>query len=208
VRTIIYVDGFNFYYGAVKDTPYRWLDFKQLLLAILKKGHHEIKAIRYFTALVSATSEDPDKPTRQETYIRALEAYLPEISVHYGFFLRSTLRMPLVHPTSARRFESVLKMEEKGSDVNLALHLYRDACQDLYDCAVVVSNDSDLSEGLRLVKQDFNKLVGLITPTKKHPARELMKYADFVRRVRTGALASSQLPNPIPGTNLRKPATW
>jgi hypothetical protein len=61
------VDGFNFYYGAVKDTPYRWLDFKQLLLAILKKDRHEIKAIRYFTALVSATPEDPHKPTRQKT---------------------------------------------------------------------------------------------------------------------------------------------
>lgn len=116
--------------------------------------------------------------------------------------------MPLAHPTSQRRYESVLKMEEKGSDVNLALHLYRDACQNLYDCAVVVSNDSDLSEALRLVKQDFNKLIGLITPTEKHPARELIKYADFVRRVRKGALVRAQLPNPIPGTNIHKPDSW
>jgi hypothetical protein len=29
-RTAIYVDGFNFYYGAVKSTPCKWLDFMKL----------------------------------------------------------------------------------------------------------------------------------------------------------------------------------
>jgi uncharacterized LabA/DUF88 family protein len=46
----------------------------------------------------------------------------------------------------------VWKNEEKGSDVNLALHLLNDAWQDAFDCAVVVSNDSDLAEALRMVK--------------------------------------------------------
>lgn len=31
VDTFVYIDGFNFYYGAVKDTAYKWLDFKKLV---------------------------------------------------------------------------------------------------------------------------------------------------------------------------------
>lgn len=46
----------------------------------------------------------------------------------------------------------IIKTEEKGSDVNLAVHLLNDGWLDAYDCAVVVSNDSDLAEAMRLVK--------------------------------------------------------
>jgi uncharacterized LabA/DUF88 family protein len=58
----------------------------------------------------------------------------------------------------------VWKNEEKGSDVNLALQLLNDAWQGAYDCAVVVSNDSDLAEALMLVKQQHRKLIGLVAP--------------------------------------------
>ena len=54
MRTYIYIDGFNFYYGAVKDTPYKWLDVKALFAKILQP-HHAILRIKYFTALVSDT---------------------------------------------------------------------------------------------------------------------------------------------------------
>ena len=47
----------------------------------------------------------------------------------------------------SRQFVEVIKTEEKGSDVNLAVHLLNDAWLDRYECAVVVSNDSDLAEG-------------------------------------------------------------
>jgi len=52
MRTIIYIDGFNFYYRAVKNTPYKWLDFKSLFGKLLSKEHVIIE-IKYFTALVS-----------------------------------------------------------------------------------------------------------------------------------------------------------
>ena len=78
----------------------------------------------------------------------------------------------------------------------------------MHDCAVIVSNDSDLSESLRLVKEQHKKKIGLITPGKTHPSRELLKYSDFTKRVRKGVLAVSQLPDPIPGTAIHKPALW
>ena len=214
MRTHIYIDGFNFYYGAVKGTPFKWLDFNALFSLILKPNH-VISRIKYFTAVVSATPQDPNKPIRQKTYIRALQSYIPEIEIHYGHFLSHNVSMPLVKPSSSKYFEDVIRTEEKGSDVNLAVHLINDAWLDLYDCAVVVSNDSDLAEAMRLVKQHHpSKVLGLITPVgaranqKTRTSKELQIHADFVRLTRPGGLKRSQLPDSIPGTPIQKPSGW
>jgi uncharacterized LabA/DUF88 family protein len=103
---------------------------------------------------------------------------------------------------------NIIKTEEKGSDVNLAVHVLNDAWLDKYDCAVIVSNDSDLAESLRLVKEQHNKTIGLFIPWKHHPSKELMKYANFIKRIRRNVLAISQLPDPIPGTSIYKPVKW
>ena len=212
MRTYIYIDGFNFYYGAVKDTPYKWLNFKKLFEHLLD-SKHEILSIKYFTAIVTGKI-DPHQPIRQKTFLRALQKYIPEISIHYGEFLSHNVFKPLSYPINKNlfgkkiKFVNVIKTEEKGSDVNLSLHLLNDAWLDLYDCAVVVSNDSDLAESLRLVKKQHKKMIGVITPSKIHPSKELMQYANFNKRVRKGVLATSQLPDPIPGTTIRKPSPW
>ncbi|MBU2549939.1 MAG: NYN domain-containing protein [Proteobacteria bacterium] len=206
MKTFIYIDGFNFYYGAVKDSPYKWLDFKQLFSNILASDN-QISCIKYFTARVSGKN-DPDQPIRQQTYLRALEAYIPEISIYFVHFLHHEVAAPLARPTKNLRFSRVIKTEEKGSDVNLAVHLLNDAWLGLYDCAVVVSNDSDLAESMKLVKAQHNKVLGLVLPSQGRPSKQLAAYADFIKSVRKTTLAKSQLPNPIPGTNLRKPATW
>ena len=44
----------------------------------------------------------------------------------------------------------VIKTEEKGSDVNLATHLLYDGFRNDYDIAVVISNDSDLLEPIKI----------------------------------------------------------
>jgi len=212
MRTYIYIDGFNFYYGAVKDTSYKWLNFKKLFESLLAPVH-QILSIKYFTAIVTGKI-DPDQPIRQKTFIRALKKFIPEISVYYGEFLSHNVFKPLAYPIDQNtfgkkiKFVNVIKTEEKGSDVNLAVHLLNDAWLDHYDCAVVVSNDSDLAESLRLVKEQHKKKIGLITPGKTHPSRELLKYADFTKRIRKGVLGASQLPDSIPGTTIHKPKVW
>jgi len=203
-RTYIYIDGFNLYYRGLKNTPYKWLDLKTLCQKILDKTH-KIESIKYFTAIVSGKL-DPQKPIKQQTYIRAIEKYIPEISVYYGHFLSNPVWAMLSKPTKKQRFVKIIKTEEKGSDVNLAVHLLNDAWLDKYDCAVIISNDSDLAESMNLVKQQHKK-IGLILPPRCHPSKELIKLADFVKGIRKNAL-SSLLPNPIPGTNIHKPKTW
>lgn len=148
MRTNVYVDGFNLYYGAVRNTPYRWLDIHKLCCLLFPKN--KIHCIRYFTAPVRNTPDDPSKAQRQQTFIRALET-LPNFSVHYGSFLASNVRMPLVKPTSTQRNALVVKMEEKGSDVNLASLLLVDAFRSDFEVAVVISNDSDLVLPIKIV---------------------------------------------------------
>jgi hypothetical protein len=120
LRTNVYVDGFNLYYGCLKGTPYKWLDLDAMCRRLLPK--HELSRIRYFTAIISARPLDPSGPVRQQAYLRAL-ATMPHVSIHLGHFLTSHVRMPLaVPPARGPRTVEVIKTEEKGSDVNLATY--------------------------------------------------------------------------------------
>ena len=76
MRTSIYIDGFNFYYLAVKNTPHKWLDFKSLFFKLLG-SQNDILAIKYYTAIVSGI-QNPQQPVKQKIYINALKAYIPD----------------------------------------------------------------------------------------------------------------------------------
>ncbi len=142
MRTNIYVDAFNLYYGCLKGTPYRWLNLEALCKIMLP--HDIIQQIKYFTARVIARPHDPNKLIRHDTYLRALGT-LPKVSITYGHYLSHAVKMPLATPPPGGPYMArVIKTEEKGSDVNLASHLLMDACRDAFDIAVVISNDSDL----------------------------------------------------------------
>jgi hypothetical protein len=57
---------------------------------------------------------------------------------------------------------SYLRLEEKGSDVNVATHLLKDVLTGDVDAAIVISNDSDLALPLRIARRQVP--VGLIHP--------------------------------------------
>ena len=101
MKTWVYVDGFNLYYGALKGTPYRWLD-PVLLTTILLPQDHVVDRLRYFTARVLRKS-GTKAPTHQRNYLKALST-LPEVSLHYGRFLARTDWCPLANlPVAGRR---------------------------------------------------------------------------------------------------------
>ncbi len=207
-RTSIYIDGFNLYYGCLKKSPYKWLDLKKLFESLLDSSH-QINKIKYYTAHISSRNDNEASRTRQRYYLNALERYIPELEIYYGHYLTHKINAKVVNPPP--EFTQVYKTEEKGSDVNLALHVLNDAWLDEYDCAVIVSNDSDLAESLRLVKNQTKKLIGVVFPNTDHkrkPSRELVQYADFIKPIRQNLLKNSQLPDNIPGTEIYKPAEW
>ena len=104
----------------------------------------------------------------------------------------------------------VIKVEEKGSDVNIASHLLLDAFQNAYDVAAVLSNDSDLIEPIRIATQVLGKPVGLLSPVA-NPNPGLRSVSSFVRRISVSDVAASQFPSPITlpdGRLLHKPPSW
>jgi uncharacterized LabA/DUF88 family protein len=207
MRTIVYVDGFNLYYSALKGTRFKWLNLKALFTSVLQP-HNQLVAIKYFTARISSTPSDPLKADHQDAYIRALQTTTPELKVYLGLFATHQRRAKLVTPMAGQRYVDIYRTDEKGSDVNLAVHLVNDAWLDVYDCGVVVSGDSDLAEAMTLVKTfHARKKLGLLT-CKKGTSKELVQKADFVKAIPSAALGSCQFQDHIPGTNIRKPPDW
>jgi uncharacterized LabA/DUF88 family protein len=206
-RANIYVDGFNLYYGAVKDTPYKWLNIAELCRLVLPSYYH-INEIKYFTARVKSRPPDLNQHVRQQMYFRALKT-LPNLTIIEGHFLTKKCMMPLVNPISGKRFVEVIKTEEKGSDVNLATHLLFDAVKKDYDIGIMITNDSDLLEPIKIVRTELGLQVGIINPQKK-PSVVLQKYASFIASIRSGVLAASQFPDEMTDSvgTFRKPAVW
>ena len=208
MKTIVYIDGFNLYYGAVKGTPYKWLDVLALCRFLLPKN--QIVQIKYFTALVSARPHDPDQPNRQLLFLRALRT-LPNLEIIYGHFLEHVVSMPLAHPTpGGPKYVQVIKTEEKGSDVNIAAHLVNDGYKRRYEVAVLISNDSDLVEPVKIVRNELKLPVGVLNPIPDKPSHELRKYATFVKPIRQGVLSASQFPSTLKDANgtFYKPPSW
>jgi uncharacterized LabA/DUF88 family protein len=234
--THVYIDALNLYYGAVKKTPYKWLDLEAFARALVPKDN--IKLIRYFTAPVKQRFPGDRAHERQNAYLRAL-ATNPLIEIHKGHFTvrdkwralseRSNhprdLFRPVIRPipllqlmlASARRRQTepatvarVIVPEEKGSDVNLATFLLYDAYVGVSSKAVVVSNDSDLAEAVRLTVQKGVQ-VGLVNPHHAPTSGKLLKVASFEIKLRPKVLPRCQLPNPITnskGSQIHKPVTW
>lgn len=204
MKTNVYVDGFNLYYGALKGTPFRWLNIAELCHIMLPRD--TVSQIKYFTALVNPRPADPGQLTRQQIYLRALQT-IPDLEIIYGHFLTHEIMMPLAPPQSG--YARVIKTEEKGSDVNLALHLLSDGYKNAYDVAVIVSNDSDLLLPIQFVKKELGKKIGILNP-QKHPSKVLLANADFIKNIRKGALSKSLFPTSITDSHgtFIKPATW
>jgi len=208
MRTHVYIDGFNLYYGCLKGTPYKWLDPGRLCGHLLKPN--DVRSIKYFTARIVASRRDPDQATRQDVYFQALSS-VSHLEIILGHFLTHTVTRRRADGGGAVR---VLQTEEKGSDVNLATHLIHDAHRNLMECAVLVTNDSDLAEAVRIARREIGLRVGIIPPTLgrgRYPSRELTRHATFVRRIRKGVLRDSQFPDRLlnrRGDLIHKPQSW
>ena len=216
-KTIVYIDGFNLYYRAVRGTSHKWLDIVAMSRAALP-SHHAVVKVNYYTAHISGRV-DSDAPRRQHSYLRALET-LPEVTIHYGNFMVERKWSGLVQPAEFRpaialppglvpEVAYVWKTEEKGSDVNLGVHLVRDAFVREFEHAAVLTNDTDLVGAIKIVTRETNLPVTLLTPTSK-PSASLVGVCSDVRHVRP-YLGPCQLPTPIKsrsGKWIYKPASW
>lgn len=207
MRTNVYIDGFNFYYGALKDHPeVKWLDLDSYCRTLLLSDQ-ELNRVRYFTAPVQALPTDPGQPKRQSAYLDAIDT-LPTVSIHKGQFRVNVKPMPLAK--KPEKIVRVLHTEEKGSDVNLATYLLLDAFQGDAEVAIVVSDDFDLIEPLKRARLDLGVKLGIVSP-RNRPVLSKAVGAAFYRTVKPEWLVAHQLPDELTGERgqlLRRPDAW
>lgn len=187
-RTIVYVDGFNLYYGALKGTPYKWLNLHKLCELYLKPPNYEIIKIYYFTAKVKGTPDDPDKPQRQWRYIRALQT-LPIIEIIDGHFIVEKITLPKADQSGP---VDVINTKEKKSDVNLASQMLWDAHVKNFDTAALISGDSDFETPLSMVKHRFRKQTIVLDPQRNGTPTSPMNRNNIYKPIRASALAAAQ----------------
>ena len=208
MKTIAYVDGFNLYYGSLKNSPHKWLDLCEYFRRTLPPDC-VLERVKYFTARVAALPNDPDAPKRQDIYLRAMRAHCGDsFHVIEGHFSVKTVRAPLAAPP--HKTVEIIKTEEKGSDVNLAVELVNDAWSDAFECAAVVSNDSDLARAMKIAKQYRKKRVVLYTPgaPTRRPSGQLTRWAHKQIDVLPEILAQCQLPAVLMDGAISKPKAW
>ena len=199
-RVVVYIDGFNLYFGMLEADLGRlkWLNLN-LLVKNLLKTNQKLFEIKYFTSRVS---NNPEKQKRQTTYIEALEAF--GVKVYYGHYQRNK--------TECNRCGNIWpKYNEKMTDVNIATQMIIDAYKNKYDMAMLISGDSDLVPPIKAIHENFeHKRVFVIFPPKRHN-NSVSLVARGSMTIGRKKLADSQLDQEVKkkdGYIIKKPTEW
>jgi len=208
-RTIVYIDGLNLYYGAVRRTPYKWLNLELLFRRL--RPHDDLKQIYYFTALV----EHREKAARQMQYLKALDTR-PLVKAVIGRFKMKKVKCGIekCRYDGLRYFEVP---EEKRTDVSIATQMLDDAFLDQADNLILVSGDSDLVPAIDRIRERFPEkeiIVYIPAPSKGHvraAAVELRAAAHKARELPMILIKRCQFPVKVAGRDgkvIAKPAEW
>ena len=238
MRTAVYIDGFNLYYAALKGSPFKWLDISSFCRAVLpdnadicrikyftarvsNRSQRDNKAGKQSIYLKALQANSPELEIvygHFSVHANAARMVTPgdqldtQDIVSRGKHISGVNRQIFNERKQWKRDPGppvhVIKTEEKGSDVNLAVHMVNDAWSDDYDCLAVISNDSDLAEAMRIVRHERNKKVALIAMPGRRVAHKLKTQATFIRTAQHVNFVKNQLPTTIPGTAYRKPIDW
>ncbi|MCL4472193.1 MAG: NYN domain-containing protein [Gammaproteobacteria bacterium] len=203
-RVMVYVDGFNLYFG-LRSKGWRkhyWLNLHALATALLKPGQ-TLQGVHYFTSRIRANGRNLPDMQRQTTYLEALGT-LPALQTHFGHYLEK--------PKQCRQCGAQwMDYEEKMTDVNIAVQILSDAFDDRFDTALLISGDSDLTTPVNKLRTQFpaKRLIVAFPPGRQ--SFELKKAANATFTIGEANLRQSQLPAQVQradGFMLQRPAHW
>lgn len=205
-RSIIYIiDGFNFSYGVIQGTGHKWLDLEKYFLRL--RQDDLIQHIHYFTSPVTGVTERAN----QQAYLNALNT-LTSVTVTRGNHKRKTGRC-LVRACTYAGEREFTALEEKRTDVQIALQMLEDAYENRAERFVLVSGDSDLVPAVNRVKGRGKEVVVYIPARdlKRGAAVELRSAATRHATLPTTLLGHAHFPDEMPdgaGGVIHKPAGW
>lgn len=219
---------------------WRWLDVKKLIDGLVTAHASTwpgatVERVIFCTARIDAVT-NPSGAADQDVYLKALVKAGAVTHIEYGNYVARVKFAPLAvrdpgsqrprlvdadwpvkiqdnagQPVPGAHFMvSYLHQEEKGTDVNVAVHLLRDALLGQVDAAVVVSNDSDLRMAVQEAR--LHVPVGTVNPRSQYTAGDLRgRPTDGVGSHWWSTLTASdftanQLPDPV--GSYTRPAGW
>lgn len=141
-RVIVYVDGFNFYYGLKNDPKWRryyWLDIVGLFEKFMRPNQ-ELIAVKYF----SARPDNAEKNAHQYAFFQANKENA-KFQLILGKYLKKNI-------TCFNCGNVIHTYEEKETDVRIATQVVADAYEKNCDIAIIVSADSDMTPAVELAK--------------------------------------------------------
>jgi uncharacterized LabA/DUF88 family protein len=204
-RVVVYVDGFNLYFG-MRDAGFRryyWLNLRAMSENLLLPGQ-KLVATKYFTARIAGGQRSREKKRkRQADYLEALGT-LPQVTLFEGQFLSKEMCCQ----SCGNKWRT---NEEKMTDVQIATELLTDAFEGCFDTALVVSADSDLVPPIRAIRHRFPALRVLACMPPGRSSVELKKAANASLRISERVLQESQLPDEVQkpeGYVLKRPERW
>jgi len=200
-RVMFFIDGFNVYHSLkhnVKYHKYLWLDFYALAERFTRKDD-TVSKVHYFSAYATWK---PHSMKRHRMLVDALRSRGVSI-VMANFKLKDRYCKICGASFKAR--------EEKQTDVNIAVYLFKEALANSYDTAIIMTNDTDLVPAIKGIKEVFPaKKVGVLFPVDRW-AKELEEVCDFWRKVEKKDLARSQFLDRLQlpsGIVLTRPQSW
>lgn len=155
-RVIVYIDGFNFYYGLKFSQHwqrYYWLDIVKLFESFMRPDQ-ELIAVKYF----SAKSTDVEQSQRQNAFFQANKEN-PKFYLILGKYLKKKI-------TCFNCGNIIHTHEEKETDVRIATQIVADAYERNCDIAIVVSADSDMIPAIELATQARQKVFVYFPPNQ------------------------------------------
>lgn len=142
-KVIVYIDGFNFYYGLKSDPrwqKYYWLDVVKLFEQFMRPNQ-ELIAVKYF----SARPQDIEKSRHQNAFFQANENN-PKFHLILGKYLQKKIH--------CRNCEyTIHTYEEKETDVRIATQIIADTYEKNCDVSIIVSADSDMIPAIEIATQ-------------------------------------------------------
>lgn len=218
LRAVVYIDGFNLYYGCLKGSKYKWLDLSALSKQLLDESQYQIEKIKYFTARI-IDEDGSGTATRQGFYFKALSS-IPNLEIHFGKFKKREKTVKMIPPMKIlienpmnksqtvveKTYVKGISYEEKGTDVNLASHLMIDLYENKFDVAMVISNDSDYLFSLGHVREKGKGLFIINTKLDSLPQHELKHLSLGKKKLSAEKLQKCQFPENVNG--IRIPKEW
>ena len=186
-RVIVYVDGFNFYYGLRKDRHWRkyyWLDIVKLFERFLRPNQ-ELISVKYFSA---RPTNDSGKNSRQYAFFQANKEN-PKFQLILGKYLSKDI-------TCFKCGNIIHTHEEKETDTRIATQIVSDAYNNNCDIAIVVSADSDMIPAIELAKKTGRRVYLYFPPN--HYSSNLAAMANgtpvLLSRFERGIITICQFP--------------